>query len=125
MNADLLPSRREFVDGLKTAAILAAAHQAAGATRTEVKAVAFDAFPILDPRPVFVLVERALSLDTFGLARRMGQMPRLLRRDGGERIQATSRAWQRIRSIKSPSAAEPISPRSCPIRVRCCFHKAP
>src|SRR5882724_9153763 len=37
------------------------------------------------------------------MARRLGQMPRLLRRDGGERIRATCRALQRVRVARRVS----------------------
>jgi 2-haloacid dehalogenase len=49
-------NRREFL-GQVAAAGLLATEQAAGAARIPCKAIAFDAFPILDPRPVFALGE--------------------------------------------------------------------
>ena len=52
-----MPSRREFVSTFG-AGIPAAAAQAVLPSPMRVKAVAFDAFPIFDPRPVFVLVKQ-------------------------------------------------------------------
>lgn len=54
-------SRREFLNTAAAAAaaeILAAAGPVRAATRPTVKAIAFDAFPVFDPRPVFALAER-------------------------------------------------------------------
>jgi 2-haloacid dehalogenase len=48
-------NRREFFGRVAAAGMLTASH-AAGSKRP-IKAIAFDAFPILDPRPVFALVE--------------------------------------------------------------------
>lgn len=50
-------NRREFLARLAASgmALPGSAYQAAG-SRTAIKAIAFDAFPILDPRPVFALV---------------------------------------------------------------------
>ncbi len=48
-------NRREFFGRAAAAGLLTARH-AAGSKRP-IKAIAFDAFPILDPRPVFALVE--------------------------------------------------------------------
>ena len=54
-------NRREFLNvvagGIAAAALSSTAPAAAG-SRPRFKAVAFDAFPILDPRPVFALAER-------------------------------------------------------------------
>ena len=50
-----MPSRRQFVSTIG-AGIPAAAAQAVLSRPMRVKAIAFDAFPILDPRPVFALV---------------------------------------------------------------------
>ncbi len=50
------PDRREFFARIAAAGLLAASH-AAGSAKTPVKAIAFDAFPILDPRPVFALAD--------------------------------------------------------------------
>lgn len=53
--------RREFLNLIAagiTAGILPAAALAAAGSRPRFKAVAFDAFPILDPRPVFALAEQ-------------------------------------------------------------------
>jgi 2-haloacid dehalogenase len=41
-----------------TTGVLAPAASAPAATRSKIRAIAFDAFPILDPRPVFALAER-------------------------------------------------------------------
>jgi 2-haloacid dehalogenase len=49
-------NRREFFGRAAAAGLLTATH-AAGSAKTPVKAIAFDAFPILDPRPVFALGE--------------------------------------------------------------------
>jgi len=54
----MLPTRREFVNCLKTSGMLTVAHKRPALLRQGIKAVAFDAFPILDPRPVFALVEQ-------------------------------------------------------------------
>ncbi len=43
----MLPTGREFVNCLKTAGMLTVAHQPAGLTKTEIKAVAFDALRFL------------------------------------------------------------------------------
>jgi 2-haloacid dehalogenase len=54
-------NRRRFLHLAVTGLTLAAAGSippAQAATRLRIKAVAFDAFPILDPRPVFALAER-------------------------------------------------------------------
>lgn len=54
-------SRREFLSLLATgiaAASLAPMPLARAANESKIKAIAFDAFPILDPRPVFALVEQ-------------------------------------------------------------------
>jgi 2-haloacid dehalogenase len=53
-----MSSRREFLSAIQTAGILAAIGRAAHTPAIPIKAVAFDAFPILDPRPVFSLVEQ-------------------------------------------------------------------
>lgn len=57
----MLPSRREFLK-LAAAGIasgtVASALSARVATGSEFRAIAFDAFPILDPRPVFALCEK-------------------------------------------------------------------
>ncbi|RYU59608.1 haloacid dehalogenase type II [Methylolobus aquaticus] len=54
-------NRREFLN-LATAGVAAAGLASMplthGAKKPEIKAIAFDAFPILDPRPVFVLAEK-------------------------------------------------------------------
>jgi 2-haloacid dehalogenase len=50
-------ARREFLHILKSAGITAAATQALGSVDRPVKAVAFDAFPILDARPIASLAE--------------------------------------------------------------------
>jgi 2-haloacid dehalogenase len=53
--------RREFlhlVAGSMATGLAVTTPLARGATRPESKAIAFDAFPILDPRPVFALVEQ-------------------------------------------------------------------
>ncbi len=55
------PSRREFLNfaaaGLATG-IWPPAASARAATGAKIRAIAFDAFPILDPRPVFALAEQ-------------------------------------------------------------------
>jgi len=51
------PNRREFSSGLIAGGLFASARKALGNPSVSVKAVAFDAFPILDPRPVFALAE--------------------------------------------------------------------
>ena len=51
-------TRRVFGRVLVQAGALAAARQSAASSPRMIKAVAFDAFPILDPRPVFALAER-------------------------------------------------------------------
>ncbi len=53
----LEPNRREFFGRVATAGLLTADHSAAGSAKKPVKAIAFDAFPILDPPPVFALAE--------------------------------------------------------------------
>ena len=57
----MILSRREFLNfaaaGITTG-ILASAASAQAATGSKIKAIAFDAFPILDPRPVFALAEQ-------------------------------------------------------------------
>ena len=54
-------NRREFLNlaaaGITTG-ILASTTSAHAATESKIKAIAFDAFPILDPRPVFALAEQ-------------------------------------------------------------------
>jgi 2-haloacid dehalogenase len=53
-------NRREFLQltaGGVAASALGLPHRAAAATPPQFKAIAFDAFPIFDPRPVFRLVE--------------------------------------------------------------------
>src|SRR5258708_39831467 len=51
--------RREFLSQIAASglALQIFAHEASGSQRP-IKAVAFDAFPILDPRPVFALVDK-------------------------------------------------------------------
>jgi 2-haloacid dehalogenase len=54
----MISSRRQFLTGISFAGLvprLAAIHTAA--SRHAIRAVAFDAFPILDPRPVFALAD--------------------------------------------------------------------
>jgi len=51
-------TRRQFVDGVATGLLLA--KQRAASAAMPLKAVVFDAFPILDPRPVATLAERLL-----------------------------------------------------------------
>jgi len=48
--------RREFLGRIAAAGLFASGH-AAAAPKAQFKAIAFDAFPILDPRPVFALGE--------------------------------------------------------------------
>ena len=50
--------RREFLNRVAASglALLSSANKAAGSGRN-IKAIAFDGFPILDPRPVFALVD--------------------------------------------------------------------
>lgn len=53
-------SRREFLSLAATgvaAVVLTSMPLTHGAKKSEIKAIAFDAFPILDPRPVFALAE--------------------------------------------------------------------
>lgn len=54
--------RREFLfvtGGLATGLLASASStQAAASTGAKLKAIAFDAFPIFDPRPVFALAEK-------------------------------------------------------------------
>ena len=50
-------NRREFSSTLMAGALLANARESSGRPSGPVKAVAFDAFPVLDPRPVFALAE--------------------------------------------------------------------
>jgi 2-haloacid dehalogenase len=49
-------SRREFLGRVAAVGLLTAGH-AVGSAKVPIKAIAFDAFPILDPRPVFALGE--------------------------------------------------------------------
>ena len=49
-------NRREFSSGI-VAGLFATARKSFGCRSGSVKAIAFDAFPILDPRPVFALAE--------------------------------------------------------------------
>jgi 2-haloacid dehalogenase len=54
-------NRREYLNlfaGGIAAGVLLSTPVAQAATRPKIKAIAFDAFPILDPRPVFALVEQ-------------------------------------------------------------------
>src|SRR4051812_29417365 len=55
----MIPSRREFLGRMAVSglALQGFANKAAG-SRGTIKAVAFDGFPILDPRPIFALVEQ-------------------------------------------------------------------
>src|SRR5205814_3750636 len=50
------PDRRAFLGSVAAAGLLAVRPSAAFA-KSPVKAIAFDAFPILDPRPIFALGE--------------------------------------------------------------------
>jgi len=52
--------RREFlfIAGSVATSLLASAAPLQAATKPTIKAIAFDAFPIFDPRPVFALVEK-------------------------------------------------------------------
>ncbi len=50
-------SRREFSSALITSGLFAASRKSSGRPSESVKAIAFDAFPVLDPRPVFALAE--------------------------------------------------------------------
>jgi len=52
-------NRREFVVAAGSAAVglLIPAAVAQGAAKAKIRAVAFDAFPIFDPRPVFARTE--------------------------------------------------------------------
>ena len=54
----MTPGRREFIRQIAVSgiALQSFANLAAG-TRNNIKAIAFDGFPILDPRPVFALVD--------------------------------------------------------------------
>src|SRR6266545_6878512 len=54
-------NRREFLNliaGSVATALVVSTPLARAATSPEIKAIAFDAFPIFDPRPVFALVEQ-------------------------------------------------------------------
>src|SRR5215813_11946127 len=51
------PNRRQFARRLVAGGLFATAREAVGYRSTAVKAIAFDAFPILDPRPIFDLAE--------------------------------------------------------------------
>src|SRR5437763_745094 len=50
-------SRSEFLTGSVAAGLLMPASPMLAAPKLPIKAVAFDAFPIFDPRPVFALAE--------------------------------------------------------------------
>src|SRR3979490_1210718 len=54
-------NRREFAGlaaaGAAATVISAPGGQAPAASRTRIKAIAFDGFPIIDPRPVFAMAE--------------------------------------------------------------------
>ena len=50
------PTRRKFLNGTATAGVLSATHSLAMA-KNQVKAIAFDAFAVLDPRPIARLAE--------------------------------------------------------------------
>jgi 2-haloacid dehalogenase len=50
-------SRRDFSRHLIGGGVIATAQDGFGYWRSSVKAVAFDAFPVLDPRPIFALAE--------------------------------------------------------------------
>src|SRR6266851_99119 len=55
-------NRREFAGlaaaGVAATAIKTAGDQAQAAAGTRIKAIAFDGFPIIDPRPVFAMAEQ-------------------------------------------------------------------
>ena len=57
----MLLNRREFLNvvaGGVATGLLSSTPLGRAATRPKIKAIAFDAFPIIDPRPVFALVEK-------------------------------------------------------------------
>jgi len=51
-------TRRDFSSGLIASGVFATAQRGSGHPSGSVKAIAFDAFPILDPRPIFALAEQ-------------------------------------------------------------------
>jgi 2-haloacid dehalogenase len=53
----MVSNRRQFIQSLAAASLAPAISKAAVIPQRKIKAVAFDAFPILDPRPVFALAE--------------------------------------------------------------------
>jgi 2-haloacid dehalogenase len=48
----------KFMAGSTTASLLSTSMLTQAAEKPEIKAIAFDAFPIFDPRPIFMLVEK-------------------------------------------------------------------
>ncbi|HLK55440.1 MAG TPA: haloacid dehalogenase type II [Chthonomonadaceae bacterium] len=54
----MLTNRRAFLAGSTAAGLMACASQAQAAPKPTIRAIAFDAFPIFDPRPVSALVEQ-------------------------------------------------------------------
>jgi 2-haloacid dehalogenase len=56
--ANPLSKRREFLSRIVTSGLALQTHAKSAGSRNTIRAVAFDAFPILDPRPVFSLVQK-------------------------------------------------------------------
>jgi 2-haloacid dehalogenase len=54
----MISKRREFISRIAASGLALQDYAKGASSRNTIKAIAFDAFPILDPRPVFALVDQ-------------------------------------------------------------------